>query len=357
MNNDTILIVTASYDQSAQLVLDHLRTMGAHTFRLDTDQFPTQVKARYDPRRGLFLCNADSSVHSSQISSVWYRRNVAPQLPEHLDKYHQEFCTRESRAFLEGALATIRTERWLSPPSAISRAERKMYQLSVANDIGFTIPDTAATNDEAHARQFTSSRQTIAKAVSSGYIDSATGYRAMFTTALSPDDLRDLSGLELAPVTFQEHVTKKSDIRVTVVGDHVFAAEILSQTHHSSATDWRATDNLDLPHRIHQLPTKLENLCTDLVRHLGLGFGAIDLALTEDDQYIFFEINPNGEWLWIELQLGFPISQRIAQWLFNNHPSATASLNEHQTSSGPESSGPQSPSHNETQSTGPSVQN
>ena len=357
MTNDTILLVTASYDQSAQPVLDHLKTMGAHAFRLNTDEFPTRVKAQYDPRSGLFLRSSDSSVHSDQISSVWYRRNVAPQLPAHLDRYHQEFCTRESRAFLDGALASIRTDRWLSPPSAISRAERKMYQLSVANNIGFTIPDTATTNDDAFARQFTAARQTIAKAVSSGYIDSDKGYRAMFTAALSADDLQDLNGLELAPVTFQEHIAKRSDIRVTVVGNHVFAAEIMSQTHPSSATDWRATDNPDLPHRIHHLPTKLENLCIHLVKHLGLVFGAIDLALTEDDQYIFFEINPNGEWLWIELQLGFPISQRIAQWLFNNHPSESVSLNEHQTSSGPESPDRENPSHNETHTRRQSGQN
>ena len=96
---------------------------------------------------------------------------------------------------------------------AISRAELKLYQLTVANQIGFRLPATAATNDEVVVMRFTENRKTVSKAVRSGYIDSPEGYRSMFTTALSEEDLHDLGGLCLAPVTFQEHIPKKSDIR------------------------------------------------------------------------------------------------------------------------------------------------
>ena len=319
MTADTVLLVTASYDQSAQPVFDDLHALGVSVFRLDTDQFPTQVKASFDPRTGLSLRNVAGQIHGTQIKSVWYRRNVAPALPSHLDQYNQEFCSRESRAFLDGALVSIPTNRWLSHPTAISLSERKLYQLTVADEVGFKLPATVVTNDQAAVIEFTESRKTVAKAVSSGYIDSSKGYRAMFTTALSEKDLHDLSGLDLAPVTFQEHIPKKSDIRVTVVGEDVFAAEIMSQSHPSSATDWRATHNPDLEHKIHNLPDGTKKRCLELVQRLGLGFGAIDLALTEDEEYIFFEINPNGEWLWIELQLGYPIAKKIAQWLTNEN--------------------------------------
>ena len=119
----------------------------------------------------------------------------------------------------------------------------------------------------------------------------------------------------LAPVTFQEKVEKASDIRVTVVEDDVFAAEILSQARQSSKVDWRATDDPDLEHRPHKLPATLADQCRRLVSKLGLGFGAIDFALKPDGTYVFFEINPNGEWLWLEDQLSLPISDSIAGWL------------------------------------------
>lgn len=315
MTANTVLLVTASYDDAAGEVVASLGHIGVPIFRLDTDLFPTQVKATFDPHYGLNIESDAGRVHSNQIRSVWYRRNVAPALPTHLDEYEREFCARESRAFLEGALTSIPTNRWLSHPSSIWRAERKLYQLSVAKQLGLNVPPTAVTNDENAIRGFASERQVIGKAVSSGYIDSPDGYRAMFTTALDSTDLDDLSGLSLSPVIFQEHVRKAVDIRVTIVGGEVFAAEIMSQTHPSSTTDWRATEDPEIEHRPHDLPVKQKQQCLALVSRLGLEFGAIDLALTADGQYAFFEINPNGEWLWLQYQLGFPIAEKIAQWL------------------------------------------
>lgn len=315
MTTDVVMLVTASYDETADYMLDFLKKQGTKAFRLNTDQFPTTVKATFDPHSGLVLESPTASVHSRQISAVWYRRNVAPVLPDHLDEYDTEFCLRESRAFLAGALASIPTERWLSNPTAIWRAERKLYQLPIARHIGFNIPSTIVTNDEAAIRSFADGRPLIGKAVSSGYIDSPDGYKAMFTTALSPTDLDDLGGLSISPVIFQERIEKTSDIRVTVIDGEVFAAEIMSQMHPSSVTDWRATENPELQHRVHELPALEKQLCLALVKRLGLEFGAIDLALTADGKYTFFEINPNGEWLWLQYQLGFPIAEKIAQWL------------------------------------------
>lgn len=315
MTADTVLLVTASYDEAAKCVSDSLEQIGASYFRLDTDRFPTEVKATFDPSYGLTLEDRENSVHSNQVKSVWYRRNVASILPDYIDKYEREFCIRESKAFLEGALTSIPTKRWLSNPAMIWCAERKMYQLSVARNIGFVLPATSVTNDGTSVQSFSKSRKTIAKAVSSGYVDSPDGYRAMFTTALAQTDLTELDGLRLAPVTFQEEIQKISDIRVTVIGRDIFAAEIMSQSHKSSQTDWRATEDPYIEHRPHKLPNKLEMQCQTLVKQLGLEFGAIDFALTAEGEYIFFEINPNGEWLWLEDILGFPIAEKIALWL------------------------------------------
>ena len=197
---------------------------------------------------------------------------------DYINEYEREFCIRECKAFLEGALSSIPTSRWLSDPSSIWRAERKMYQLTIAKDVGFTIPPTAVTNHEISARHFARHRETIAKAVSSGYIDGPNGYSAMFTTALTPSDLANLEDLRLAPATFQEKIQKMSDIRVTVIGRDIFTAEILSQSHESSETDWRATEDADIEHRIHKLPSQVESQCLELTRRLGLEFGAIDLC-------------------------------------------------------------------------------
>ena len=315
MTADTVLVVTASYDMAPEYVGAALDRRGVPFFRLDTDRFPAEVLASFDPQAGLKIRDGVRSISGKEVRSVWYRRNVAPNLPEGLEPGTHEFCEREARAFLEGTLAALPTERWLSPPQAIWRAERKPYQLSVAAQLGFTLPHTVMTNEAAVVRSLANETQLVAKALSSGYISHAQGNWAIFTSALGPEDILVLDGLAMAPVTFQEKVDKLCDVRVTVVGDKVFAAEILSQDRESSRVDWRATDDPNLEHRAHELPSKLADRCRLLVSHLGLSFGAIDFALKPDGTYVFFEINPNGEWLWIEDQLGLPIADTIAEWL------------------------------------------
>ena len=312
---DTVLLVTASYDAAPEYVARALDRRGVPYFRLDTDRFPNEVQLSFDPSEGITITDCGRSISANEIRSVWYRRNVAPILPKELEFGPREFCERETRAFLEGALRAIPTDRWLSSPEAIWRAEKKPYHLAVAAKLGFTIPPTIITNHRQYVKDFARGRNLVAKAVSSGYIQHPEGFHAIFTNALGPEDLADLSGLTLAPVTFQERIEKSSDIRVTVIGDSVFAAEILSQNRESSITDWRATDDPDLEHVKHQLPSDLADKCRKLVKDLGIRFGAIDFALTPDGNYVFFEINPNGEWLWIEDQLEYPIADTIAAWL------------------------------------------
>lgn len=312
---DTVLFVTASYDQAPDYVAKALEQRGIQFFRFDTDRFPNEVRISYDPLTGVKIDDGGRTVSANEIRSVWYRRHVAPNLPESLDQGIREFCERETRAFVEGTLATLPTKRWLSAPHAIWRAEKKPYQLAVAADLGFALPSTIVTNESSYVKDFAHHRSIVAKAVSSGYIANPDGNHAIFTSLVAPRDLNDLNGLTLAPVTFQELVEKVADIRVTVIGHDVFAAEILSQNNESSRTDWRATDDPNLPHKHHILPNVMVNRCRQLVSSLGLGFGAIDFALKPDGQYVFFEINPNGEWLWIEDQLALPISDRIATWL------------------------------------------
>jgi len=318
MTAGTVLIVTASYDVAADYVLKALQQRGTPVFRLNTDQFPSHIKASFIPPNDIEFTTGDRTVSGMSIKSVWYRRHVSPELPVELEAGVRDFCEREVRAFLDGVLASLPAERWMSSPQAIARAERKPYQLAIAAQLGFEIPDTVITNDPSPVVEMAQHHRLIAKAISSGYVTSPEGNRAIFTSAIRPEDLKELDGLAYAPVVFQELVDKVSDIRVTVVAGEVFAAEILSQGRQSSQIDWRATDDPHLPHRTHELSTTIADLCREIVNHLGLAFGAIDLALRADGTYVFFEINPNGEWVWLEDQLGFPISDRIAQWLDSN---------------------------------------
>jgi glutathione synthase/RimK-type ligase-like ATP-grasp enzyme len=108
-----------------------------------------------------------------------------------------------------------------------------------------------------------------------------------------------------------------------VVGERVFAAEIDSQRANHTRHDWRHHDTAHTPHRVHDLPAKWRVACVRMVAELGLLFGAIDMILTPDGRYVFLELNPNGEYLWIEHLTGLAISDAVCELLVSREAART----------------------------------
>jgi glutathione synthase/RimK-type ligase-like ATP-grasp enzyme len=138
---------------------------------------------------------------------------------------------------------------------------------------------------------------------------------ARYTEAVSTRDIGHVRSVRYCPIIVQAVVPKRIELRITVVGRRVFAAEIHSQASNHTRLDWRRYDMFETPHRPHDLPPDVERRCIQLVARLGLCYGAIDMVLTPDGRYVFLEINPNGQYLWIEQATGLPISDAICDLL------------------------------------------
>mgnify|MGYP005827328847 CR=1 FL=1 len=100
-----------------------------------------------------------------------------------------------------------------------------------------------------------------------------------------------------------------------VVGDKIFSAKVNSQKNKNTLIDWRKEKN---PFVEYALPSEIEQKCIQLTRKLNISFGAIDLVRDKDGNYIFLEINPNGQWAWIEIETGLKISDEIIDFLTEN---------------------------------------
>jgi len=136
---------------------------------------------------------------------------------------------------------------------------------------------------------------------------------------VKPEDLADLSGLSICPATFQELVPKSLEIRVTVVGQRVMSASIDSQVSERAAHDWRRDGVRMLEDwRPYQLPPEIEEKILHLMDYFSLNYGAIDIILTPDAKHIFIELNPCGEFFWLERTPGLPISGAIAELLLGH---------------------------------------
>jgi glutathione synthase/RimK-type ligase-like ATP-grasp enzyme len=158
----------------------------------------------------------------------------------------------------------------------------------------------------------------IAKAVKHGFLDSAKGMNLIFTAPLQLTDLVSIGTADsVVPAIVQPRLDKECDLRITVVGELVFPVAILSQRYDETSVDWRTWDltGVDLEHKRFDLPEALRAQCLELNHRLNLGFSCIDMVQTKNGDFYFLEVNPNGQWAWIEDLVHFPIRDSIIDLL------------------------------------------
>ena len=319
-----ILIVSNRTDVTADFVVRELTRRGVEFARLNTDEFPQHGLGRITFPGGIREAsirwvNRDRTLEWRDVTAVWYRRPVAPVPDEAItDPGIRKFVVDECYDFLRGLWYSLDCA-WVSHPDAIRRAEHKIVQLHAATKCGFKVPETLVSNapDEVKAFVDRLAGQVVVKPVYAGFVQAQGAPRFVYTTQPSRDELSHLDEVCLSPCIFQERILKTADVRVTVVGERVFATRIETDALPPNVPDWRAADVEQLVHTSYTLPSHIAASCAALTRILGLKFGAIDLSLDDEGEHVFFEINANGQWAWIETATGARISEAIADLLLS----------------------------------------
>lgn len=318
----TVLIITHSADNdSIKRVCQAIRSQGERVFRLDTDRFPTDIQLDVYYGEGteqLTLISEQEQLNLSDVSAVWYRRiAIGKTIPTTMDKQLRQASVEESRATIQGLIASLNVFH-LDPFPQIQRAKNKQLQLQTAQKIGLKTPRTLITNRPEAVQQFAREcgGNIVTKMLSSFAVYEEGKEKVVFTTPVAPEDLHHLQGLRYCPMTFQENIPKAVELRITIVGNQVFAAAINSQKLNRARYDWRR-EGLSLidDWEAYSLPQAISQKLLNLMNYLGLNYGAIDLIVTPDGEYIFLEVNPVGEFFWLDLLPGLPISQAIADIL------------------------------------------
>jgi glutathione synthase/RimK-type ligase-like ATP-grasp enzyme len=201
----------------------------------------------------------------------------------------------------------------------LARAAHKLRQLTLAGRLGFEIPDTLVTNDpEAFLDHYADAcgRLITKRAALRQRMIAADGRVTSRTTlAVRPGDLVAVDAVRLAPTMSQFMIDKAFEVRATVVGTEVFAAAIYSQETHHTRVDFRNYDHAHTRITDHVLPGDVAERCVALTQALGLCYSAIDLIVTPDGRVVFLEINPIGQYLWIEQATALPISRALTRLL------------------------------------------
>ncbi len=251
------------------------------------------------------------------FDSIWYRRPGIPKSGSMPKRWLEALVNWESGRALEGIYRTLSKAFWVNNPHAQQEALIKLHQLKIAQDAGLKIPHTLVSNDPKLIKQFAErfSNRIIYKLIDEAswqYFPEQEQPRGMPTLEFRQTDFAHLEQAKYSLQLFQEKIEKTCDLRVMVVGDDIFAVKIEPQEE-GAKLDWRVARNNKLSK--FKLPDDIESKCRKLMADLGLVYAAFDFALTSDGQFVFFELNPQGQFLWLEEALELPVSQRFAQLL------------------------------------------
>jgi glutathione synthase/RimK-type ligase-like ATP-grasp enzyme len=320
----TVLIITNDHDEHADAVVGELNRRDVPVFRFHPEDFPHACSVSIEIEDGRIngeLRNADHRVAFDDVCAAWFRRsrNLYDGRISRTSEKLEDYVKSQSSATLVAVCASLET-LWVSHPFALRRGEVKALQLALASRAGLKTPQTLISNDPARAAAFVGAlgdAECAIKPLMAVGVTDERGYRLPLTTTLPRG--HSLDGVALASTMFQPYVDKAFELRCVVIGDRIFAAKMDSQASEDSRLDWRG-GNPD--HEVFTLPEHVEASIHRLMDSFELNFASLDMIVTPEGEYVFLELNPNGQWLWLELELGLPLVASMADLLTTNHTGA-----------------------------------
>jgi glutathione synthase/RimK-type ligase-like ATP-grasp enzyme len=288
-------------------------------FRFNVDDYLTFHTISYKISNNKLDVNIFNKIGSNldmnKIKSIYYRRPLLPIIIDKIeDNNIKQLLEKETMEFLRQYYYSFPDLKWLTNPYKIHLTKGRVNQLVFASKLGFKIPKTIVTNNKADFLTFFEEcyRKVIIKSINPLSYTSKNGKKEGFYTEIIDDsNIKDIDFklLSNSPTLFQEFIDSEYELRITSVDNQHFATKIVS-----SITDWRKQQAV-VKYEEYSLSNDISILVTKYLNHYDLDFGCFDLIKGKDGQYYFLELNPNGQWLWLEVETEVPIGKAIINYL------------------------------------------
>jgi hypothetical protein len=254
---------------------------------------------------GFTLANpAGRTVTEETLAKVYWRK---PQVSA--DLYPEKSFSKEEQYFqgeIWYALRELVNLQWalgkvvLVEPGAESRVG-KLVQLRASEGLFETPAWRFARGVQFPA---TAGAVSVAKSFTLGRVGAA---KALYATKV------DASKLDAAAPWFvTEYVPAILDVTVVFVRGALFAFEFPRALFLDKAIDWRLVAlEEDVNWRPHEMQGEFGDKIRQLMGRLTLDYGRLDFLLTDSGKYVFLEVNPNGEWGWLDKAGAHGVLNRI----------------------------------------------
>lgn len=294
-------------------VIEELGRRAVPVVRLDPGDFPAAVTVTVQPGASGLSGEIRTETRSftlDSVRSVYWRRPRPYAEPAGMAERDARWSAEQARYGVGGVLASLPGAHYVNHPWRNRAAEYKPAQLAAAVRCGFRVPPTLLTNDVAEARRFVSRHGPVVykPLYNSDYVDRDGRGLTVWVEEVSASDLD--AGVNLTMHLFQQRVAKVADVRLTAVGDRLFAVRIDG----SPGLDWRRHYD-DLSYSVVDTPPDVARGVHDYLAEFGLTYGAFDFGLDSRDAWHFYECNPNGQFAWFPDHVTSRITAAIADQL------------------------------------------
>jgi hypothetical protein len=308
-----LLILTNSKDVTASFLIPELEKAHIPFLRLDTDLLIPRTSLRYRPGTATLKVD-DRWLHANEITNIWYRRPEALKTPKFDDSPEGKYALSEWTEFIECFFAHVPRARWMNHPAFNAGASRKLEQLTFAKAMGFLVPDTLVTQEASDLRAFYEKHEgkVIVKPISTGYVERPSDQQdsLIYTNRVLEEHMKDLTDLSVCPAFFQQFVQKIYDVRITTIDSEMHAVALFAADKAGDQQcDVRRNNMSDVTYKLIELPETVKQGIANLMKNYNLRFSAIDMAVTDRGEWYYFEVNPNGQWAWLDQSAGTKISE------------------------------------------------
>lgn len=292
--------------------IDYLR-INVEDIREGKYRFTINIKGDGNTELILGLQNG-KNISVDTFNHIWFRHFGFFNSKKHT--IDERYFTDEWNEFFN-SIAQVYSSKMLTP-AVEDNIYSKAYQLKVAGQIGLTVPDTAITNSFPRIQSMGKLYKKIfVKAVRHHSIYTFPDLIADFySKTITVPTYPDVSSITKVPAIFQPDEyfdgSLKKEVRVSLFGSQVIAYEYVN----AISDDWHNDDISGLTLKRIELPDNVNEMLLKLTKRLKLNFSTVDFIF-DGHRWIFLEINPNGDWAWINNGRGKKLNKYVVSAILN----------------------------------------
>ena len=321
-----VLIISEELDPSTCRVMDWLHFKGFQVKRINGKTFFSNEYIQTitgESQEARFIYKNDTTFDAQKVTSIWYRRDELPKL---LDRYSEvlklEINSVKIDKYLNLEIASAKQALFAGINQSIKKLghyiynkRQKIEMLLMAKKNNLQIPDTIITTSKKELIKFKKERSIIISKSIDNYINiEINGDKySFFTEVISQDLIEKLPDI-FFPTLFQQKIEKVFDIRIFFIEGNFYSMAIFSEAK-SKNIDFRK--NIARRHVPFDLPKDIQKKINGLMNNLALNTGSIDLILDENDNFIFLEVNPVGQYDMVGTSCNYYLDKVIAEFLIN----------------------------------------